>query len=352
MPASIRLPALSAVAFLGLGVALSAVAGPTAPKAAPAASPLKKPVARPFLLKKGGIHPAIAGVRKQLSVPGVAFPHRDGTMLDPVLSSPNFSMNSVTVNVVFHGGTWSDADKTNLTRAVQSILTSSYLSGLVQANYGTDGKATFGVSLSSNADLTLDGTIPGSTLRYPTLASMEKFLQNTTVGNTDNRINVIVNDPASSVGLIGFNNWLKNNASDVYVATAQGAGGSVDKDFFTKIFSHELVEAMTSGVGVTDPKPYNLGSHVPDPNNPGKTREFSQVCDNEPEAEGGGYYAQVTGTFPNGGAAAPMSNVVQAYWSQVDGTFIVAGGSILPVALAKPAPAPKAPAKPHRRPPG
>jgi hypothetical protein len=121
-------------------------------------------------------------------------------------------------------------------------------------------------------------------------------------------------------------NYHTANGGEIYVGTGTGSGGALNKDAFTAVFSHELAEAMASAVTVTDPGHFNLGN---------------QICDNEPEVNG--YYVNLAGSYPGpGGSPVATTNLVQAYWSQKDGAFIVPTGGAGAVR-------PKLPVRPNGR---
>jgi hypothetical protein len=314
----------AALAVLGLALVVPAVARPPSAKPTHKAAPAKGPrVGRslaPKVFRAGG-------VRKQLAVgPALTFPHTPGTTLDTTLSTPDFSLKSPTVNVVFRGNNWSAADRQTVLGAVQSILGGPYLSALNQPNYGSDGKATFGGSQTSNAPLTLDDTFQGGAL--PSGPSLDAFVRTLPTANNPNTVHVVVNNPQDSRGRVGDNVHTTNGAQ-IYVSSGTLPDGSLDKDLFTALFSHEMAEAMTSGVAVTDPGHFNLGVTLPG------GQEFSQICDNEPEAiNNQGYHFSLPGSFTDAtGKVVQTTNLVQAYWSQRDGTFIVpesVGGPLKP----------------------
>ena len=77
--------------------------------------------------------------------------------------------------------------------------------------------------------------------------------------------------------------------------------GILDQDGFTQVFSHELAEAMAPSVHVSDPGNLNLGY---------------QIADGEPESFGQGYTYRLR-----------SGDLVQAYWSQRDGAWVVPDGS-------------------------
>ena|SRR5579884_2256318 len=113
-----------------------------------AGHPCKGPPAG-FTPRRVAAKPALA------TASAVIFPPLPGTNLAPG-SSPSGSLKSPTVNVIFHGNSWTAADRQTVVNAVQAILSGPYLSALSQPNYGSDGKAVWGSSSVSNATLELD----------------------------------------------------------------------------------------------------------------------------------------------------------------------------------------------------
>jgi hypothetical protein len=248
-------------------------------------------------IARGTVKPALAAAA------AVRFTPLPGTTLGPD-SSPNFSLKSPKVNVIFHGTNWTAANQDIVIRGVQSILSGPYLSALSQPKYGSDGKSVFGTSMSSPGKLDLDTPFAGG--KYPSVASLAAFMKTVATGNDPNTVNVVVNDPPSTQGTVGYNVHVANGAQ-IYVGTRTSRGGSFDKDAFTTLFSHEIAEAMVAGVTVSDPGNFKAGN---------------QVCDNEPEFKG--YYFRLPGSYSNAsGRSVPTTNQVQAYWSQKDGDFIV-----------------------------
>jgi hypothetical protein len=285
-----------------LVLVLPVASAPPAARTTRPAAAAKRPTPHPFMAPKAGFRAAKAAVKKGIR-PAMSFAPIAGTNLAPN-SSPAFSLSSPTVNVIFHGPNWTAADQQTVLNAVQSILSGPYLSALNQPGYGSDGKAVFGTSSSSNATLNLDTPFQGG--RFPSQASLDAFMKTVSTANNPNTVNVAVNDTTISQGTVGVN-APSATGGEIYVGTRAGADGSIDKDAFTELFSHEIAEAMTSGVQVTDPGGFKLGT---------------QICDNEPEVRG--YYAQVSGTYTDtSGNRVSTTNMVQAYWSQKDGAFIV-----------------------------
>jgi hypothetical protein len=294
----------------GVGLAFGALAASTftllgplaaAPKAAKDANAKKKISARIFKARAAGSRSA-----RSAAIAGLAaatFAPRKGAPQLRTNSTPDYSLSSPTVNVTFTGRNWTAADKAAVADAVKKIVQSAYLSALKQPNYGSDGKAVWGVSSTSAVMLKLDQGGPGA--RYPSFTSLDAFFKASPLGNAKpNVINAVVADTKASDGALGYNySRGKGTAgSYIYVGTRTLADGSFDKNAFTEVVSHELAEAMTAGVQITDPGNFGMG------------QQGNQIADNEPEDVG--YYATLTGT----------TILVQAYWSAKDKVWLVPGG--------------------------
>ena len=287
--------------LLLFSMALSGVAAP--PPVHPPHDSAHKGVARhPFEAPPRGMRFATGVVKQGLAA--TTFPAVPGTKLTAD-SSPASSLSSPTVNIIFAGPNWTAADQQTVLNAVQSILKGPYLSGLNQPNYGSDGKAIWGSSFSSNTAVKLDTPFAGG--KYPSQKTLDDFIKGIPKLNTPNTVNVVVNDMKSSLGAVGVNQPA-TNGGEAYVGTLANADGSIYKDGFTQLFSHELAEAMTSAVQVTDPGNFKVGGN--------------QIADNEPEARH--YYVSLPGAYTDAtGKQVATSNSVQAYWSQKDNAFIV-----------------------------
>jgi hypothetical protein len=265
--------------------------------------------------KKPPTRPTLEALEDRL-VPTVAFTPQLGTTTVTSSSSANaLSLHSPPVVLIFTGNYWQNTtqgkqDEQNITKAVQDIIKSPYLSKLTQ--YGYQGTATYAAAHEDTATPKLDGT-NGNT---PSSGTLTNFVNNEiakhpswapATSSSDKQqqpIYVVVNDPQDSStasGTYGFN-WVYNGSTThaVYVGATANSSGGVNMDRFTAVFSHELAEAMAPYITVTDPGKFNQGS---------------QIADNEPE-QGNGY----TYRLGNGG-------LVQAYWSQSDKAFVVPDGN-------------------------
>ena len=231
-----------------------------------------------------------------------------------------YSLQHPNVNFVFSGSYWSTTqgqqDEAGMLSEAQAIMSSGYLSALTQ--YGSDGVANVG---SHWNDPTTVASNPS------TAAPMQTFLQrsitnhNAAPGSNDWQhvpIFVVVSDPTSSAGSnSGWNgpgNYVQNvaigpfhfqfneNIRMIWLSTETDSSTHISKDGFTDLFSHELAESMAPAIVMTPPS--SLPSNV---------KGDSQISDNEPD---GARY-----TYRLGG------NLVQAYWSNNDGAFIVPDGN-------------------------
>ena len=215
------------------------------------------------------------------------------------------SLSSPSVVLIFSGSYWTTTngsyDRQSLTTAVQGIMCSGYLGALNQ--YGSDGKAVYYGSFQDN-------TTPTLTVGAPTAADLQSYVQSEvkshpgSVPGGANVLYMVVNDPKdsySSRSTYGFNSWRGDGLHTAYVGAVNTSTGILDQDGFTQVFSHELAEAMAPSVHVSDPGNLNLGY---------------QIADGEPESFGQGYTYRLR-----------SGDLVQAYWSQRDGAWVVPDGS-------------------------
>jgi hypothetical protein len=302
-------------------------------------------------------------------VPTVVFlPHFGPQSI--ALGSTFNTMQHPTVNLVFSGNYWTTAqgqqDEAAMLQAVQSLLSSPYLSGLTE--YGSDGVATFGQSWVDTATVPAN---PDPTNPFPTSAAVQNFLQNSitqhNAGPGDHDIQhaplyVVISDPASGGNQGGGWNEAGTYSQSLFAAPptstlamarlATGFGGSTTGiatqsalvygptlynaasfyglnklenihmvwvgaetysndthiwlDGFTSTVSHEVAETMTD--------PDGHGVHVNTPAAlPLSIKGSDQIGDNEPAADRYGY--RLGGVW------------VQPYWSQQKLGFIVPDGN-------------------------
>jgi hypothetical protein len=233
-----------------------------------------------------------------------------------------FALNSPKVYLIFVGPEWTHENGVyvaNMVTAAQTILSSTYLSGLRQ--YGSDGRATFG---GSTVDTTLDPLTwshlyvfsDGSTdnTTNPVWFETDAILSNPTFAawrppaGGDARqspIYVVVRYENAGLGIGGWYGGSNDNGPNGYTARAVNvidvAITSHDQvDEFSWVLSHELAERISQGTGGL----YGIS--------PGGT----QIADGEPEVA---FYA-----WHLTGAGAPL---VTSYWSIKDQAFIVPDGN-------------------------
>ena len=246
-------------------------------------------------------------------VPTVAFIPQLGNGVLPTVTSPtsadSASLQNTPVVLIFTGSYWTTTqgktDQQTMTNDVSSILGGPYLSKLTQ--YGSDGHAHLAGTYQTNQVPTLTGETPTSTDLLKFVNSLTS--QNPTwVPSTNGKpqqapVFVVINDPTDAGdGSHGFN-WTDGTTHAIYEGNATISAGSVNMDLFTRTFSHELAEAMTSGITVS---------------NPGQTTDQNggpnQISDGEPDNDKSIYAYRLNGLL------------VQPYWSQSDNVFLVPDG--------------------------
>ncbi len=233
--------------------------------------------------------------------------------------STNDGMQHPTVNLIFAGTTWTAQNEQPLIAAAQSILSSTYLSGLTQ--YGSDGKANYGTSWTDTSTLSSN----------PTTSNLQTFLQTSITNHSSAEpgfndwqhapIYAVISDPTHSATNGGWNAggtynqsvlWfqLPANIHMIWVGTS-ASNGTVVKDYFSLTLSHELAETISDpdSKGITIVPPAGLPASL-------QTTGTPQIADFEPEPAGGIHY----GYRLNG-------ILVQPYWSRQDNAFIVPDGN-------------------------
>jgi hypothetical protein len=229
-----------------------------------------------------------------------------GSSTTTIAQNHQQSLKSPTVELIFAGAYWRNttqgqSDRTALTQSLQTLLNGSnhYLDRLIQ--YGSNGVAVLDpATTQTDSTPTLDDTTTESTSPKPDTLKM--FIQ-ANVQVQVNTIYVVINDPNDSklvAGGVGGFNSVPGGLHQIYINTTTNAAKAVSQDFFTEVFSHEIAEAMVPAVHVFDSGNLGLGF---------------QICDNEPEKFGGGYAVRLNGIL------------VQAYWSEQDGAWVVPDGN-------------------------
>jgi hypothetical protein len=269
---------------------------------------------------------------EERAVPTIVFmPHYGVETL--AHGSTNDGMQHPTVNLVFSGSYWNtmqgQQDEATLINSTKTILSGPYLSGLTQ--YGSDGKANFGLSWTDPA------TVP----TQPTTARLQGFLQNSITNHNAGPgfndwqhapIYVVVSDPDSSAQFVGGWNgqgtyayyyWSQDangfytyyhpaNMRMVWLGTSNSGTTGVQKDWFTLTLSHELAET------ISDPDSWGIRVIAPSTLPASLTGDSTngQIGDFEPEpAQAHHYGYRLQGEF------------VQPYWSVRDQAYIVPDGN-------------------------
>ncbi len=228
-------------------------------------------------------------------------------------TSQHQALNDPTVYLIFWGKSWTQSNASGLANDAQAIMQSSYLSGLTQ--YGSDGKAVYGgyyidnssASTSSGANATkeINNVLPNQSSWLKPQDAASKAGSTYWPGVADSPIYVVVFDTSGATG----------NGSDAYKPSADAnplamahiwiSDQGANQDNFTDLFSHELVECMSSGIGgLSMNAPVNISGEY----------QNAQIADNEPD--GGRYTYRLDGYLK-----------VQAYWSNTNQAFIVPDGT-------------------------
>jgi hypothetical protein len=255
-------------------------------------------------------------------VPTIVFNPHFGP--ENTVDNGGFKLNSPPIDLIFWGSTWETTDEplaTQITNATQSLLSSSYLSGLDQ--YGSNGQAVFGVSPVFDTSGPARG---GSFTDDQFKTEIQNLIDGNALPEPDDTANlpiyVVVTLPnvkdSDEPNDFGFHTM--DNDTDIgdvddlpeaWVGAAFApASNPFPIDTYTTALSHEIAEAMTDpqagdgGTGITSVQP---GFPFP--------TTGSEIGDWEP---GNNYTYRLGGP---GGVAA------QAYWSvsanNGGGAFIV-----------------------------
>jgi hypothetical protein len=227
----------------------------------------------------------------------------------PLVSSQ--ALNSPKVYFIFVGPNWKKDGKASgalisMVNAAKAMLDSSYLSGLTQ--YGSDGHAVYG---GYTIDTSYDPAKHPANLMYietdkilgePDFSS---WLPPSGEDAGKSPIYAVVRYQANDANDPGPFGGSNDNGPNQYTTRATNnidvAIASADQvDEFTWVFSHELVERISTGTG-------SLIGVGPDAGN--------QICDGEPE--NAFYASRLPGT--NG----PL---VTSYWSFIDQAWIIPDG--------------------------
>jgi hypothetical protein len=232
-----------------------------------------------------------------------------------VLRSPN-------VVWIFAGDYWNKSqqgrdDQKRLRDAALSIMNGPYLSRLTQ--YGSDGLTSHQALWEWQTDAARDITTGAGVPDYKALLKFVTDQKNANPGKVpggNNTLFVVIGAPDVSQNLGRGVNYAASGSAPAVAfvgtsATYYGGPptGPAVTDSFTLTFSHELAEAMAVGIKVSDPAKLNLDPTF-DP----------QIADGEPELQHAAD-GHIVGHVPYGYRLD--GNLVQAYWSQDDGAFVV-----------------------------
>jgi plastocyanin len=269
------------------------------------------------------------------------------TLLSPMPAGSNLNvLNNPQVYLIFWGPSWnqtapSAADiaqgRTNnagkLAADAAAIISSNYLSGLQEYGINAGPQATFDGSqaaFGNSGDWTIDNSaIPTVPNGYHAGdwqdrdAEIEKILttQMTTWtkpsgGPTTSPVYVLVFDQGDGGANNGggdvypYSKWDPSNPSNITRFSTITIDNGTNRDSFTTLLSHELVERISTG------NEYQQGLKMNAPVNISGEYRDCQIADNEPD---GGRY-----TYRLNGSNGPL---VQAYWSIAQQAFVVPDGS-------------------------
>jgi hypothetical protein len=242
-------------------------------------------------------------------VPTIVFTPAQGALTE-VPGSTNSAISSPCVYLLFWGSYWGSstgaAQENKLISDVQSVLSGPYLEGLIQ--YGSNGQASYAgaVTDTSNPKSSFDMT--------DVQGHVQKAIANGAVPGpwalSAPPMYMVVTDPNAVqggmlTGALGYNMLggvpdHNNGPNDpIHLGWASndwGSGNTINRDFFSVVFSHELVEGMTYSVT-------GAGISVQD-----QTHHVNQIADFEAEQ---GYFYRLNGVR------------VSSYWSVNDNAYIV-----------------------------
>jgi hypothetical protein len=247
-------------------------------------------------------------------VPTVKFtPLYSGTFeTGDTVANHQYSLHDPTVDLIFAGTYWTQTpqgqlDRNDLANSVFSLMNplspnSHYFDALAQ--YGFQGTVHTGQNFQNDFIPILD--VANNTL--PGIGSLESYIQTFIhiikgLNVQSNHMYFVIIDPTvvpsapTGGGNISPIPDVGAFLQGIVVAPKFLPGSLVlDKDSFTRSASHELAENIVSDVHVSDPRMLRGGF---------------QICDNEPEVPPNYYTYRING------------ELVQAYWSQQDGAWVV-----------------------------
>lgn len=231
-------------------------------------------------------------------------------------------LNDPPLYLDFWGSYWTTtaglSNEFTLISSVTSLLQSPYLSGLTEYNFSPNASLQF-FSIDPN-DPQVNGqpllnnfpaVIPGSSILSEVQNDVSNNREPSGSTNGNPPIYFVITPPGVStnqVGAAGFNN-AGGGYNFAWVSTSANSNGSINTAPFTQFFGHELVESMTDpGQGGFEISAGSTFAQL----FPSLVPNGSQICDYEPNIE---LYQ-----YPDG-------LVVQPYFSQQDGDYIVPDGN-------------------------
>ncbi|HLJ95960.1 MAG TPA: hypothetical protein VKU02_22490, partial [Gemmataceae bacterium] len=254
--------------------------------------------------------PAIEAMEERL-VPTVAFkPVFNGEAVYPF---PSGYLKDGDIYPIYWGSGWQNiqAAENQLDFALSQVV-DGYGGDFFR---GLDQYAGGDASASYNARRTDTSAAPSTVFTNfpwgdPVMDEAHKLMNNGTVPNPGQTkpfppIYVVITDPSVTMngangfnepGSLNFDHWI------VWVSTnfQLGSSTTLNLDFSTQVFSHELAEVITAPSTGTRVKP---GSTFPGNTTAGSAEDPGQIADNEPNNN---YVYRIGG---------PSGQLVQAYWS-------------------------------------
>jgi hypothetical protein len=264
--------------------------------------------------------------------PGNAAGMKAGSAATSPISYNPDAVQQPQVYLIFWGASWNSTNAGKRAQDVDAIINrSNYLSGLQQ--YGSSGQAVF----NQSTDWTIDNSSAGTPTWSNCDAEIQKVLDHQRtdwvkppdvtysqdpLALTRAPIYVVVwdngGDAGGQNGFTRYSTPLHPTYTDPTGALAGGVLGNAiqlhngsNEGTFTWVFSHELVERISTGTG--------HGITMNAPRDAGTDGEWqnAQIADNEPD---GTYFARLN-------VKDPFPWEVQAYWSIADQAFVVPDGT-------------------------
>jgi hypothetical protein len=220
-------------------------------------------------------------------------------------------LSNTPVYLVFWGTGWGGGENATtlaIEQAARSVLNSSYLIRLQQ--YGSDGTAYYNADDFVNWD-------PSNQFQTDDLGDMiedeisKGALPDEGASTEIKPLFVVVTPPGITSDQSDAGGWHteEDGHFEIWLGSKSNPDGTFNLDWFTKAFGHELVES------ISDPESYSgifTGAGASFPNPPPKSSEIAD-------------YEAALDSYRIGG---PNGVLVQPYWSQQDGAFVVPDGTL------------------------